>query len=87
LRRERNTPMECDAAAGEDARGPVRGRPRPQRAGAGGSVGEFRQTSSVMAAAGEDARGPVRGRPRPQRAGVGGSVGKFRQTRISALRR
>ncbi len=63
-----------------------RGRPRsgartsPSAAGkGGGSVGKFRQASSVIAATGADARGPGCGRPRPQRAGVGGNAGKFRQ--------
>jgi len=59
LRREQTALVECEAAAGEDARAPGCGRPRPQRAGVGGSVGKFRQTSSAIAAAGEDARGPV----------------------------
>src|SRR5260370_35124870 len=59
-RREQNALGECEVAAGEDARGPVPGRPRPQRAGVRGGGGKFRQASSVIPAAGEDARGPLR---------------------------
>jgi len=51
LDREQNALVECEAAAGEDARGPGCGCPRPQRAGVGGSVDKFRHTSSVIVAA------------------------------------
>ncbi len=48
---EDTSDVPCELAAGEDARCPDRGRPRPQRLQQGDRVGKFRRTSSVIAAA------------------------------------
>ncbi len=67
----------CKLAAGEDARCPDRGRPRPQRLAREMLLRGYEGDAPCELAAGEDARCPDRGRPRPQQ---GDRVGKFRRT-------